>query len=210
MLRELRRFGSTVTTSQPVRGELASGGQREAAHLPGIKWDRERLQPSSLSLPLSLSLSLSHPCSLVSVVLRPVPREYLPVLISLSCTHNGAKTCRSCRTEVRSIPEDLVVQVRVMHLLNLKDREGLGGRPDRSSSSLTTDTCQIGVYLISSLFLVLTPTLLTLHYLCCMTRDKKMFRKTWLNSCCPIFLEGGGLVIMAIWIQSQHNYETVY
>ncbi|CAB1432962.1 unnamed protein product [Pleuronectes platessa] len=66
MLKELRRFGSTVTASQP--------------------FDE-------------------------SVVHRPVSREYFPVVFLVSCTNNGAGTCRSCRTEGPSIPEDFDTQV---------------------------------------------------------------------------------------------------
>lgn len=53
---ELRRFGRSGANSQPVREEPASGGQRQAAHLPGIKWDCERLRlDESVVQPWALS-----------------------------------------------------------------------------------------------------------------------------------------------------------
>lgn len=52
---ELRRFVGSGANSQPVREEPASGGQRQAAHLPGIKWDWERLR---------LDESVVRPCAL--------------------------------------------------------------------------------------------------------------------------------------------------
>lgn len=75
-LKELRSFGSSA--EKPARNWLpVARGRRLTCH--GIKWDRERLQPS-----LSCSLQLDE-----SVVLRPVSGEYFPIIYPLLflCSH---------------------------------------------------------------------------------------------------------------------------
>lgn len=82
-----------------MREEQVSGGQRQAAHLPGIKWDREGLQPS---LPLSLSRSARWKRSALSALLGIFSHHINIYLLLCWSWHrqeegDGARSPRGCR-----------------------------------------------------------------------------------------------------------------